>query len=108
MDSKRHDVASSATVGVAVRTIDVPGAIQLVVPGNVWALDPGPAMFGPMLRGWEQQQQIRLLARKTIDALAASVRSDSPDDTTDATRVDETAAAEPDDPWAAPSTAPLE
>ncbi|WP_329353804.1 hypothetical protein [Streptomyces anulatus] len=90
-----------------MRTVDVPGAIQLVVPGNVRALDPGPAMFGAMPQGWEQQQS-RLLARTTIDALAASVRSDSPDDTTDATRVEETAAAEPDAPWEAPSTAPLE
>ncbi|MFF4854724.1 tyrosine-type recombinase/integrase [Streptomyces rubiginosohelvolus] len=74
MDSKRHDVASSATVGVVVRTTDVPGAIQLVVPGNVRALDPGPAMFGAMLRGWEQQQQSRLLARKTIDDRLSLVR----------------------------------
>ncbi|MFJ8884469.1 tyrosine-type recombinase/integrase [Streptomyces sp. NPDC102402] len=61
-------------MGVAVRTIDVPGAIQLVVPGNVRALDPGPAMFGAMLRGWEQQQQSRLLARKTIDDWLSLVR----------------------------------
>ncbi|MFF3525027.1 tyrosine-type recombinase/integrase [Streptomyces albidoflavus] len=57
-----------------MRTIDVPGAIQLVVPGNVRALDPGPAMFGAMLRGWEQQQQSRLLARKTIDDRLSLVR----------------------------------
>lgn len=57
-----------------MRTVDVPGAIQLVVPGNVRALDPGPAMFGAMLRGWEQQQQSRLLARKTIGDRLSLVR----------------------------------
>ncbi|MEG9553971.1 hypothetical protein V5N34_38525, partial [Streptomyces baarnensis] len=93
--------------GAAVRTIDVPGAIQLVVPGNVRALDPGSAMFGAMLRGWERQQQSRLLARKTIDALAASVHGDSPDDTTDATPVEEAADAARR-PMDSPSTAPLE
>ncbi|MFJ9924327.1 hypothetical protein ACIRSF_34140 [Streptomyces rubiginosohelvolus] len=65
-------------------------------------------MFEAMPRGWEQQQQGRLLARKTIDALAASVRGDSPDGTTDATPVEGAAAAEPDGPWTAPNTAPLE
>ncbi|MFJ5869520.1 hypothetical protein ACIQEY_34615 [Streptomyces parvus] len=47
-------------------------------------------------------------AAAEIDALAASVRDDSPDDITDATAVEETAAAEPDAPWTAPNTAPLE
>ncbi|MGW6466530.1 hypothetical protein [Streptomyces rubiginosohelvolus] len=75
---------------------------------NLRALGPGPVMFGAMLRGWEQQQQGQLLAKKTIDALAASVRGDSPDDTTDATPVEEAAAAEPDAPWTAPNTAHLE
>ncbi|WP_198544864.1 MULTISPECIES: hypothetical protein [unclassified Streptomyces] len=44
------------------------------MPGNVRALDPGPAMFGAMLRGWEQQQQSRLLARKTIGDRLSLVR----------------------------------
>ncbi|WRZ76436.1 tyrosine-type recombinase/integrase [Streptomyces sp. NBC_01237] len=45
---------------------DVPGAIRLVRAGNVRALDPEPAMFDAMLRGWQDQQRSRLLARKTI------------------------------------------
>ncbi|KMO93796.1 hypothetical protein [Streptomyces roseus] len=46
--------------------VDVPGSMRLVMPGNVRALDPAPAMFDAMLAGWTRQQQSRLLARKTI------------------------------------------
>lgn len=63
MVSHRHDVALNATVGVAVRSVDVPGAFRLIVPGNVRALDPSPAMFEAMLLGWEQQQRSQLLSR---------------------------------------------
>lgn len=45
---------------------DVPGAIRLVRARNVRALDPEPAMFDAMLRGWQDQQRSRLLATKTI------------------------------------------
>ncbi|WP_328622859.1 MULTISPECIES: hypothetical protein [unclassified Streptomyces] len=45
---------------------DVPGAIRSVRADNVRALDPEPAMLDVMLRGWEQQQRSRLLAKKTI------------------------------------------
>ncbi|MET9694483.1 site-specific integrase [Streptomyces sp. NPDC006514] len=46
--------------------VNLPGATRLVLAGNVRALDPAPAMFEAMLRGWEQQQRSRLLTRKTI------------------------------------------
>ncbi|MFC9398228.1 hypothetical protein ACFTWS_34510 [Streptomyces sp. NPDC057027] len=46
--------------------VDAPGAMLLVVPGNLRALDPAPAMFDAMLTGWERQQQSSLLAKKTI------------------------------------------
>ncbi|MFJ6785631.1 hypothetical protein [Streptomyces yangpuensis] len=46
--------------------VDVPGAMRLVMPGNVRALDPAPALFEAMLTGWTRQQQSRLLAAKTI------------------------------------------
>ncbi|MFH8988409.1 hypothetical protein [Streptomyces sp. NPDC017940] len=47
----------------------LPGAIWLVRADNVRALDPAPA-----LRGWEQQQQSRLLTRKTISDRLSLVR----------------------------------
>ncbi|MFE0133082.1 hypothetical protein ACFWY6_16140 [Streptomyces sp. NPDC059037] len=59
---------------MAVRAADVPGTFQLIVPGNVRALDPAPAMFAAMLQGWEQQQRARLLARETIDDRLSLVR----------------------------------
>ncbi|MBO8190063.1 tyrosine-type recombinase/integrase [Streptomyces spirodelae] len=54
--------------------VDVPGAMRLVVLGNVRALDPAAAMFQAMLKGWEQQQQSRLLAKKTISDRLSLVR----------------------------------
>ncbi|MFF5088961.1 tyrosine-type recombinase/integrase [Streptomyces niveus] len=57
-----------------MRAVDVPGAFRLVVPGNVRALDPAPAMFEAMLAGWQQQQRSRLLARKTIEDRLSLVR----------------------------------
>ncbi|NJQ17173.1 tyrosine-type recombinase/integrase [Streptomyces bohaiensis] len=54
--------------------VDLPGAIRLVRANNVRALDPAPAMFEGMLRGWEQQQRSRLLARKTINDRLSLVR----------------------------------
>ncbi|MEV6536607.1 hypothetical protein AB0M86_44840 [Streptomyces sp. NPDC051639] len=57
-----------------MRTVELPGAFRLVVPGNVRALDPAPAMFDAMVRGWEQQQRSRLLAKKTIDDRSSLVR----------------------------------
>ncbi|MEU5239735.1 tyrosine-type recombinase/integrase [Streptomyces lydicus] len=54
--------------------VDLPGAIRLVCANNVRALDPAPAMFDGMLRGWEQQQRSRLLARKTIGDRLSLVR----------------------------------
>ena len=54
--------------------VDLPGAIRLVCADNVRALDPAPAMFDAMLRGWEQQQRSRLLARKTISNRPSFVR----------------------------------
>lgn len=49
-----------------MRTVDVPGAMHLVRPANVRALDPAPVMFGAMLEGWSRQQRSRLLAEKTV------------------------------------------
>ncbi|TVL87383.1 site-specific integrase [Streptomyces sp. SAJ15] len=54
--------------------VDLPGAIRLVCANNVRALDPAPAMFDAILRGWEQQQRSRLLARKTISDRLSLVR----------------------------------
>ncbi|MFH8791628.1 hypothetical protein [Streptomyces sp. NPDC017941] len=52
----------------------LPGAIRLVRADNVRALAPAPALFEAMLRGWEQQQQSRLLTRKTISDRLSLVR----------------------------------
>ncbi|MFD9302135.1 tyrosine-type recombinase/integrase [Streptomyces sp. NPDC060048] len=52
----------------------MPGAFRLIVPGNVRALDPAPAMFDAMLRGREQQQRSRLLTKKTIGDRLSLVR----------------------------------
>lgn len=49
-----------------MRTVDLPGAIHLVRPTNVRALDPAPVMFVAMLEGWSRQQRSRLLAEKTV------------------------------------------
>ncbi|MFG3229687.1 tyrosine-type recombinase/integrase [Kitasatospora sp. NPDC048194] len=57
-----------------MRTVDLPGAIHLVVPDNVRALDPAPAMFSAMLEGWSRQQLSRLLQQKTIDDRLGLVR----------------------------------
>lgn len=54
--------------------VDAPGAMRLVVPQNVRALDPAPAMFDAMLTGWVRQQQSRLLGRKTIAERVSMVR----------------------------------
>ncbi|MER6251941.1 site-specific integrase [Streptomyces sp. NPDC001584] len=54
--------------------VNVPGSMRLVMPGNVRALDPAPAMFDAMLAGWTRQQQSRLLARKTIADRMSLVR----------------------------------
>lgn len=49
-----------------MRTVDLPGAMHLVRPTNVRALDPAPVMFEAMLEGWSRQQRSRLLAEKTV------------------------------------------
>ncbi|MFC9341510.1 hypothetical protein ACFT0G_35250 [Streptomyces sp. NPDC057020] len=54
--------------------VNTPGAMRLVVPGNVRALDPAPAMFDAMLTGWTRQQQSRLLGKKTISDRVSLVR----------------------------------
>ncbi|WP_328876990.1 hypothetical protein [Streptomyces sp. NBC_00299] len=54
--------------------VDAPGAMRLVVPRNVRALDPAPAMFDAMLTGWAGQQESRLLGRKTIAERVSMVR----------------------------------
>ncbi|WP_328792645.1 hypothetical protein [Streptomyces sp. NBC_00273] len=61
-------------MGAGVVSVDAPGAISLVVPGNVRALDPAPAMFEAMLTGWTRQQQSRLLSKKTIGDRLGLVR----------------------------------
>ncbi|WP_254647941.1 hypothetical protein [Streptomyces sp. GbtcB6] len=57
-----------------MQTVDMPGAFRLIVSGNVRALDPAPAMFDAMLRGWEQQHRSRLLTKKTIADRLSLVR----------------------------------
>lgn len=54
--------------------VDAPGAMRLVVPGNVRALDPASAMFDAMLAGWARQQQSRLLGKKTVADRVSLVR----------------------------------
>ncbi|MGW4049548.1 tyrosine-type recombinase/integrase [Streptomyces sp. NPDC004779] len=54
--------------------VDAPGAVRLVVPRNVRALDPAPAMFDAMLAGWARQQQSRLLGKKTVADRVSLVR----------------------------------
>ncbi|MEV4430922.1 hypothetical protein AB0K23_37395 [Streptomyces sp. NPDC049602] len=51
-----------------------PGAMCLVVPGNVRALHPVAAMLDAMLTGWTRQQQSRLLGKTTITDQVSVVR----------------------------------
>jgi integrase/recombinase XerC len=45
---------------------DDPGAASLVLAANVVHLDPGPAVFEAMLRGWATQQRSRFLSEDTV------------------------------------------
>lgn len=50
------------------------GQVSQVIRRGVGLLDPGPATFDEMLRGWELQQQARQLKRATIDMRTRLVR----------------------------------
>jgi site-specific recombinase XerD len=45
---------------------DVPGSAGLVLAANVVHLDPAPAVFEAMLRGWDTQQRARYLTESTV------------------------------------------
>jgi site-specific recombinase XerD len=51
-----------------------PGSASLVLAGNVVHLDPAPAVFEAMLRGWATQQRSRFLAEDTVTARLRMVR----------------------------------
>ena len=52
----------------------LPGAVGLVLAGNVVPLDPEPAVLAAMLEGWGRQQRARFLQNRTIAARARLVR----------------------------------
>lgn len=70
---------------------DVPGAIRLVRAGNVRALDPEPAVFDAMLRGWQDQPDTaphpgQTASRVTVRATRATP---SPSTVTSSTTTDD-------------------
>jgi site-specific recombinase XerD len=54
--------------------VDLPGAAHLELADGMSFLDPAPALFQAMLRGWARQQRCRFLKEDTIDMRLRLVR----------------------------------
>lgn len=52
----------------------MPGAAQLMLIGGVIHLDPAPAAFDAMIKGWKPQQMSRMLSASTIEPRLDLVR----------------------------------
>ncbi|MFB9854464.1 tyrosine-type recombinase/integrase [Micromonospora andamanensis] len=57
-----------------MRSVDLPGAVHLVLPAGVVQLDPQRAVFDGMLESWWRQQRSRLSRESTIKPRIALVR----------------------------------
>ncbi|GAA1574487.1 hypothetical protein GCM10009827_115450 [Dactylosporangium maewongense] len=53
-------------MGSGGRSVDLPGAVHLVMPVGVVQLDPERAVFDGMLEGWWRQQRSRMSRESTI------------------------------------------